>query len=283
MNIKELYSSAVKALSPVYQTSEAQWLTRVIFERLRGYDRTYIMLHADDSATDLLENQVNDTVNRLLKHEPIQHIFGVALFYGMDFKVTPATLIPRPETAELVDLIVDRNSDKPDLRVLDLGTGTGCIAIALALNLPFAKVDAADISEAALTVATENAKTLHAKVNFLKTDILNMPAPTAGAYDIIVSNPPYIVPSEMAGMAANVLDYEPHSALFVPESNPLVFYKAIAAHARKALIPGGSLWFEINPLFAQELKQHMRQAGYEEIDIFADSGRKNRFIHAVNP
>lgn len=283
MNIKELYSSAVKSLSAVYEPSEAQWLTRVIFERLRGYNRTYIVLHADDIASSMLEKQVNDVVARLLNHEPVQQIFGVARFYGMDFKVTPDTLIPRPETAELVDLIVNRNSNKSDLKVLDLGTGTGCIAIALALNLPFARVDAADISENALAVASANATALHAKVNFFNADILNLPTPAPVSYDIIVSNPPYIVPSEMKTMAPNVLDHEPHSALFVPENNPLLFYKAIATYARKALVSGGSLWFEMNPLFAQMLKRHLEQTGFTDIDIFADSGRKNRFIHAANP
>lgn len=283
INLYRLFHNTIDALTPVYGASEARWLARVLFHRLKGWDQTYIVMHADDAVSDFLTGQVQSIINRLLQHEPIQQIFGVANFYGMDFKVTPSTLIPRPETAELVDLIIKESGKKTDLRVLDIGTGTGCIAIALARNLPFSKVSAIDINADALSVARDNAKNLRVNVNFIQADALNLTPPKPDSLDIIVSNPPYILPSEQAGMSRNVLDYEPHSALFVPEENPLQFYIPIAVYARLALSSKGNLWFEINPLCANSLRTKLEDLGFVKVEIITDIHGSNRFIHATQP
>ncbi len=283
IDLNHLFRSSVDSLSTVYGDSEARWLTRVIFQRLKEWDRTYIILHGSDIASDFLCTQVNDIVKRLLNHEPVQHIFGVANFYGMDFKVTADTLIPRPETAELVDFIVKDSDNRPDLRILDIGTGTGCIAIALARNIPFAKVTGIDISPAAIAVAIENAQKLHTNVEFRQADALNLPTPESDSLDIIVSNPPYILPSEKTEMSRNVLDFEPHSALFVPQDNPLLFYIAIAVYAQKSLVKNGDLWFEINPLCAKTLKSKIEQLGFDPVELIFDSQKRLRFLHAKQP
>ena len=195
----------------------------------------------------------------------------------MDLKVDRSVLIPRHETEELVDLIVDGNKGRQDLRVLDIGTGSGAIAIALSRNLPFAHVTAIDISEAALKIARENARALHADIDFIRQDVFTwQPAPES--FDIIVSNPPYIANSEKAAMDSNVLDYEPHSALFVPDSEPLIFYSRIATIAIGALAGGGRLYFEINPLFAADLVRMLGAEGFRDIEVHKDISRRDRFI-----
>ena len=187
-------------------------------------------------------------------------------------------LIPRPETEQLVDLIVDENSAS-DLRVLDIGTGSGCIAISLARALKFAQVDALDVSRDALAVARENAAALKVRVNFFESDILS-PQPAA-RYDIIVSNPPYVCWNERESMECNVKDYEPGQALFVPDNDPLLFYKAIAPYAAQSLEKGGRLYLEINQRFGQEVKKLLEENGLDEIRIIEDSYGNTRFAAAV--
>ncbi len=216
-------------------------------------------------------------LNRLLNHEPLQYILGESLFMGMKFEVNPAVLIPRPETEELVDIIIKENS-RSDLRVLDIGTGSGCIAISLAQGLKFPSVDALDYSLPALNTAMSNAAKLKAKVNFIHGDALNMPAEQNPRYDIIASNPPYIAWREKAAMDSNVIDHEPHSALFVPDSNPLIFYTAIMRYATTALQSGGKIYFEINPLFTAELTTAAKEIlQSSEISIIRDIQGKQRF------
>lgn len=258
-------------------------MVRIMMEYLKGYTTVDLALKGDLEVTSWLERKVCDVTRRLLDDEPVQYIFSRARFYGLDLKVTPATLIPRPETEELVDLIVRREAGRSDLRVLDACTGSGCIAVALYRNLPFARVDAFDISDKALEVARENNDRLRTRINIFKADALKLPAPAAATYDIVVSNPPYISEREMKDMEQNVLRYEPHEALFVPDTNPLCFYHAIAAYAFSALKPGGALWFEINPLFASELAAYMAAAGWEDVTLVADMERKQRFLHAKTP
>jgi release factor glutamine methyltransferase len=217
-----------------------------------------------------------------LKNEPIQYIFGSARFYGNSLKVTHATLIPRPETEELVALI-DKENRETDLRVLDVGTGSGCIAITLARVLRFPIVDAIDISEDALAVAQENAQSLRVNVNFKKGDALAMEMPKTPIYDIIVSNPPYIADKEREDMSQNVLQYEPHTALFVPDNDPLRFYRAIGDYGTKALKGGGRLYFEINPLYVEEMRAMLDAMGYKEIRVVRDLPGKERMMVAVKP
>ena len=283
MTLKILLTDATERLTQATSSKgEAQAMVRMIMEHLKGYNPADCVIHSTDSVTPWLEHEVNMIVSRVEGGEPIQYVLGVARFMGNDFKVTHDTLIPRPETAMLVDMITDRNSQRTDLRVLDIGTGSGCIAISLAKALKFAQERATDISPAALEVARQNAAALKAGVTFALEDILSASTPV-DAYDIIVSNPPYIAESEAETMESHVKDQEPASALFVPDSNPLLYYKAIAAYAIKALSPAGELYLEINPLFADELSAMLRESGFTEVELHPDFYGKTRFATAKKP
>ncbi|MDE5555609.1 MAG: peptide chain release factor N(5)-glutamine methyltransferase, partial [Muribaculaceae bacterium] len=247
----------------------------------RGVTATDLVVNGHRTAEPETVEHIKNIVNRICKGEPIQYAIGSARFYGMDFKVTPAVLIPRPETEGLVDIIVKDHATQSDLHVLDCGTGSGCIAIALARNLPFASVDAIDISADALTIARYNANHLKANVNFSLDDILNLSPPDKAVYDIIVSNPPYIADKERADMESRVKDYEPSSALFVPDSNPLLFYRAIAEYASRALKDNGKLYFEINPLFVDELKAMLISNGFDDVEITRDYIGRYRYAKAI--
>lgn len=277
-------AGARSKLAARYGEREAAAMVDEMMYRIKGWDRVQTIIRAGDEASDYVAGMTERTVKRLLDGEPLQYIFGKAQFYGMDFTVTPDTLIPRPETAQLVDMIVDRYGRRSDLSVLDLGTGSGCIAIALARNLPFPKeVTGIDISDKALAVARENAKSLKVNVNFAKADMLSsesFESVISGNYDIIVSNPPYIAQHEAKDMDSNVLEHEPHTALFVPDDDPLLFYKAIARIAAARLNDNGSLFLEINPLYANELRSMLKQQGFADIDIVKDMQKADRFAIA---
>ncbi len=282
MTLKQCINEAERRLSPVYGQREAQWMVRLVVESVVGYSPVEIVMHRDTYMSDYTRCKISHVVNRLLDYEPIQYVLGSARFYGNNFKVTEATLIPRPETEELVELIDKENRDA-DLRVLDIGTGTGCIAITLARILRFPIVDAIDISAEALDVARENAAKLRTKVNFIHADALALPYAERPVYDIIVSNPPYISEKEKEEMSRNVLDYEPHSALFVPDSDPLLFYRSIAKYGTSALKQGGRLYFEINPLFAAEMAEMLSALGYSQIRTIEDISGKKRMMAAIKP
>lgn len=282
--VNETVRATTAELAGKYGEGEAKAMVRFIFENLKGWSAVDLAIKANEHLTTFMEEKIAHVVQRLLADEPIQYIFGTADFYGLKLHVTRDTLIPRPETAELVDIIVKGNSRK-DLRVIDLGTGSGCIALALCRNLPFAEVTAIDISEKALTVAKENASTLRCNVEFIKADILQLPATRNGAlsgpFDIVVSNPPYIAEKERASMERNVKDFEPSSALFVPDNNPLEFYDAELKYAREVLANGGKVYFEINPLFSDELQRLCSCYGFENIELIRDSFGKTRFLSAT--
>lgn len=280
--MKETIINLRNALRPIYGDRETEAIIRLIFHHLKGWSPTDIIIHEDDNLSDFTKSEISSIMHRLLNHEPIQYILGEARFHGLDFIVTPAVLIPRPETSELVDIICDRAADAPDLRVLDIATGSGCIAIAIARTLPFPHVTAIDNSETALKVARENAARLKAKVDFIHADIFKW-SPAPASLDIIVSNPPYIDDSEKKDMDANVLDFEPASALFVPDDDPLLFYKRITDVALKALCPGGNLYFEINPLHAEELSRLVEGKGFSDVEIIKDSYGRDRFCIATLP
>lgn len=276
--LHEITAELRKVLSPKFGDGEAKAIIRLIFHHLKGWNATDMVINEARPISDVTVSRIGEIVDRLMKDEPIQYIVGEAYFYGMDLDVAPGVLIPRPETEELVDRIVKDNGVS-DLHVLDVGTGSGCIAIALARNLPFPVVDAVDISEKALDIAKGNARKLKAAVNFSRQDIFKFTSDSA-SLDIIVSNPPYIDESEKVSMEANVLDYEPHEALFVPDDDPLKYYKRIAAIGIEALKPGGKLYFEINPRHASELKSMLQRMGYEDVEISLDIHGKQRFITA---
>lgn len=270
-------------IAPETGEQEAAAIAREIMYDLKGWDLTQLAIRDGDPVSAFTADKALEAARRVAAGEPVQYIFGTARFYGMNFKVTPATLIPRPETAELVDLIIKEYGETKDLRVLDIGTGSGCIAIALRRFLPFPEVTAIDISPEALAVARANAAALKAPVNFVEEDILRA-VPGPERYDIIVSNPPYIADSERASMERNVLDHEPASALFVPDSDPLLFYRAILSYADTALTPSGRVYFEINPLYAAELSRLAVSLGFASPLLLPDSSSRPRFaVISRNP
>lgn len=277
--MRETLKKLRDTLRPIYGDRETEAIVRILFHHLKGWNTVDMLMHESEPLSPFIKEQTDKILDRLVRHEPIQYITGEARFHGMELKVTPDVLIPRPETDELVDIIVADNDDKEDLSVLDIATGSGCIAIALARALKFPVVFALDISEKALNVAEENSRALKTKIKFIQSDIFNWEP--LRKFDIIVSNPPYIDESEKKDMEPNVLDYEPASALFVPDSDPLIFYTRITAIAAGALNPGGRLYFEINPLHAAELARHIESAGFQFVETIRDSYGKERFIKAT--
>ena len=277
MILKEAIELLKQGLAGVAEPEEVQAMIRIICEDVFNYDQVDVALRQESELPAFASERIADIIARLRRHEPLQYVVGHARFYGHLFKVTPAVLIPRPETEQLVDLIIDENPGS-DLRVLDMGTGSGCIAISLARALKFAQVDALDVSRDALAVARENATALKVKVRFFESDML-LPQPP-GRYDIIVSNPPYVCWSEREAMDRNVKDYEPGQALFVPDNDPLLFYKAIVPYAAQSLERGGRLYLEINQRFGNEVRQLLEQNGFDEVRIIDDSFGKVRFATA---
>jgi release factor glutamine methyltransferase len=278
MILKEAIEQLKSGLAGVAEPQEVQAMIRVICEDIFNYDQVDVALRQESELPDFAQERITDAISRLRRHEPLQHIVGSARFHGHKFKVTPAVLIPRPETEQLVDLIIDENRGS-DLRVLDMGTGSGCIAISLARALKFAQVDALDVSRDALEVARQNADALKVKVRFFESDMF-APQPPA-RYDIIVSNPPYICWSEREAMEPNVKDYEPGQALFVPDNDPLLFYKAIAPYAAQSLERGGRLYLEINRRFGAEVKRLLEDNGFDEVRIIDDSYGNPRLVAGV--
>lgn len=276
--MRKLLKHLRDTLRPIYGNGETEAIIRIMFHYLKGWNTVDILVHEQDEASPFLRQEVEGILQRLLRHEPIQYITGEARFHGLTLKVTPDVLIPRPETSELVDIIVDEAGDREDLRVLDICSGSGCIAVALARSLRFPEITAIDISAPAIKVAEENADALNVKVRFICADAFKWNA--EGGYDVIVSNPPYIDESEKKDMEDNVVRYEPPHALFVPDSNPLVFYKRIADIAGDALSPGGRLYLEINPRHALELQQYLEGRGFVDVDVLKDSYDRQRFITA---
>ncbi len=277
MILKEAIEQLRSGLACVAEPQEVQAMIRIICEDVFNYDPVDVAMRQGSELPDFAQERITDIIMRLQRHEPLQYIVGEALFHGHKFKVTPAVLIPRPETEQLVDLIVDENPGS-DLRVLDMGTGSGCIAISLARALKFPQVDAFDISRDALEVARHNAAALKVKMRLFECDMLAPQPP--GTYDIIVSNPPYICWSEREAMERNVKDYEPGQALFVPDNDPLMFYKAIAPYAAKSLNRSGRLYLEINQRFGNEVKRLLEDHGFDEVRIIEDSFGKTRFAAA---
>ena len=273
------YEELWHRLTPLYEPGEAKAIVRLLL------DERYGLSWADVLGGKVTELSANDQTElekmmlRLENGEPIQYIIGVADFCGRQFRVAPGVLIPRPETEELCRWIISQKGQSPLCEILDIGTGSGCIAITLALEQPDAHVTAWDISDEALRIAQENAISLGANVCFKKEDILNIPH--SSKYSLIVSNPPYIQPKERDGMAENVLGYEPSLALFAPEENPIVFYQRIGEYAWQSLHEGGQLWFELNPLTAEDVSNYLQCLGFIDIEIRQDQFGKQRFLKAT--
>ena len=280
MKIYEISILMHHRLDALYGSGEVEAITRMVMDEVLHYSPVDTVLRAQNDAPDFFDGKLAGIISRLEKYEPIQHILGVCTFHGHRFTVTPATLVPRPETEQLVDLVIDENRDSEDLRVMDVGTGSGCIAISLARALKFAQVSAIDISDEALRVARGNAQDLKARVDFRQADVLTMPLWPARSLDIVVSNPPYVCQSERAQMEHNVLDYEPAAALFVPDDDPLVFYRSIVRQAAHALDTGGRVYFEVNRRFANEVAHLLSSHGFIDATVHLDTFGNARFVTA---
>lgn len=265
-------------LSKSYEPQEANALARIIFCDMLGQSNVDYYLCKDMDLSGNEEEKVKSILQRLEKYEPIQYIEGKKYFSGREFFVRQGVLIPRPETEELVELAAQ--ACKPNVKILDIGTGSGCIAISLSKKLPEAEVHAWDISEAALEVAKQNNEQLSASVHFEQHDILTYQATGEEAFDLIISNPPYIAESEKAEMEANVLAWEPSIALFVPDNDPLLFYRRIGELALRMLTPNGKLFFEINRAYGDATKRLLCNQGYKNIHIQKDLSGNDRFVYA---
>ncbi len=243
-----------------------------------GISSTSYYLKEEVTLTTEQETQLQGIIDRLLQGEPLQYIEERAPFCGLEFAVNPSVLIPRPETAELVDWIASDHATRQP-RILDLGTGSGCIAIALSKQLPQAEIEACDISTEALTVAKENARTNEAPVSFFVHNMLNLDTPLPHSYDILVSNPPYIRQSEAADMSVQVTEWEPHTALFVPDDDALRFYRAIAELGQtETLRPNGYIYVEINQALGKETVALFEAYGYQDVELRKDIYGNERMI-----
>lgn len=280
MTTDQILREFKQRIEACYDRREADAIALIVMEEVLHYSRVDVLLRGDVEQDEVFVDRIRSIAQRLCQGEPIQYILGYTTFHGHTFRLTPATLIPRPETECLVDMIVDEAGDEPDLRVLDIGTGSGCIAISIALALKWPEVTGIDISEAALEVARKNAEQLGAQVDFRHADILSL-APEGERYHIIVSNPPYVCQSESAEMERHVLDHEPASALFVPDSDPLLFYRAIATYAQTALHPGGRIYFEINRRFGPEICHLLAARGFDATQVINDPFGNPRYVKAT--
>ena len=288
MNHREL----IAALTPQHGAGEARAIVRMVMEERFGLSQTDLLLGKDTTLSPNDRAEMEKIARRLLAGEPVQHVLGYADFCGHRFRVTPDVLIPRPETEELVAWAIEDSSfviRHSSFHVLDLCTGSGCIAISLALAFPSAHVVGVDISASALSIARDNAHTLAASnVEFFEHDILSEPtksSPSRGelerGFSLLTANPPYVLDSEASAMSPTVLDHEPSLALFVPDDDPLRFYRAIAAIGRRCLLPGAPVLVEINAALADQTRSLFESCGYADIQIRDDRFGRPRMLRAV--
>ncbi len=275
--IKDIRPFLSRELAEIYPETEIGAFANIIIRTLTKKSGLHILALPESPLTQKQAARVLSICRELKSGKPLQYVLGETSFYNCTIKVNGETLIPRPETEELVDLIVKENRGFRGT-ILDIGTGSGCIAIALAINLPGTTVTGIDISEGAIALARENSKLNNATVSFLKADIMNFDVSQFIKTNIIVSNPPYVRESEKKHMAGNVLDFEPHNALFVPDSDPLRYYSAILEIAGKILIPGGRIYFEINEAFGKEMSGLIEEYGYSAIEVIRDLNGRERII-----
>lgn len=285
MIIAECQAWIKHELQSLYEAREAANITDIILEHFTGLKRIDRLLKGNQPLSELETEKIQAAVQKLLQHMPMQYVLGQAWFYGLPFFVNESVLIPRPETEELVDWIVtDVNDTHQPLNILDIGTGSGCIPVSLKSKLPRANVYAIDISVDALAVAQKNAADLGTDVHFILHDILNHTQPLQiPAPDIIVSNPPYIPLADKKQMQKNVLDYEPHLALFVTDENPLLFYEAIAVFAQQQLNASGYVYSELHEEMAEKAKTLFSEKGFINIVVKQDLQGKERMLKAQKP
>jgi release factor glutamine methyltransferase len=279
--IKDIRRYYKQQLLDLYDENEIDSFLYILFEEYAGLSKAQILLNADRTISESELLKIHFGAKALMNNKPIQYITGTSDFYGLRFKVNPDVLIPRPETEELVELVIKGNSEKDELSIIDIGTGSGCIAIVLKKYLPASKVHALDISTGTLNIAKENAKLNRQEIEFKKMDFLKSSNwDRLDSYDIIVSNPPYVRRSEMKGMNKNVLDYEPVKALFVEDEKPLVFYRAIAKFATGHLNKSGAVYCEINQYLSPETISVFQELGFGQVEVLKDMNGNNRILKA---
>ena len=279
--MKFTYDNLWRTLARVYDDAEAKSIVKLLLEKRFGLSQTDVYCGKVELLEEEQDAVLDEMMVRLMDHEPIQYVLENAEFCGHDFFVQQGVLIPRPETAELVKNIiegVDSNRDPAAcVSILDIGTGSGCIAVSLSLGIPQSNVSAWDLSDVAISISRGNAKRLGADVDVCSVDALHPPYDVE-KWDIIVSNPPYVCENERTEMEKNVLDYEPEMALFVDDNDPLLFYRAIAEYAKKALKPEGSLYFEINPIYVNDIVMMLSEKDFHDVASMEDDFGKRRFV-----
>lgn len=280
MTIEDLKQLFIKELSEIYSTQEIVSLYHIICEHKLHLKRIDIALNPNFKLERNLTSYFFQIIEKLKTQIPIQYIMGFTEFYELTFKVNKHVLIPRQETEELVNWIIkDNNRENSNLKILDIGTGSGCIAISLAKNLPYSKIYSLDISKDAIKVAKENAKSNKVDVEFINKDILSFNQ-IEEKFDIIVSNPPYVRNNEKKEINKNVLNYEPHIALFVNDDNPLLFYDKICEFAKNNLKKNGALYFEINQYLGNQTVELIKSKGFKDIRLRKDINQNDRMIKA---
>jgi release factor glutamine methyltransferase len=284
MTIQAAFTQIITSLAPIHDQREAGNIAHIVMEHITGLSKMDRIVYKEKELTDQQSAQLAAALQALLAHQPVQYVTGSSWFYGMELQVNANVLIPRPETEELVEWIVQDVCDSKLLnrRILDIGTGSGAIPLALKKELPAATVWALDVSAGALETASSNARNQKLDVHFEQVDILDTKA--AGAlpmFDIIVSNPPYICQRERTDMQEQVVAYEPSIALFVPDDDALLFYRQIGLLAKEKLNPGGALYFEINEAFGKETAGLLERLGYADVEVRKDLFGKDRMVKAV--
>jgi release factor glutamine methyltransferase len=283
MNIQSAFTYITQAIASLYEPREAANIAHLVMEYVTGLSKLDRIIYKERTLELTQQAKVEQAVEALLEQQPVQYVTGTAWFYGMELMVNPQVLIPRPETEELVEWMVNdvRMCGYADMRMLDIGTGSGCIPLALKKELPAANVWGIDVSPGALETAKANAAQQQLDVHFEQVNVLDEQATAAlPVFDIIVSNPPYIKQSEHTGMQQQVLAYEPSLALFVPDEDALLFYRVIAQLAKRKLAPGGRLYFEINEALGNEVVELLKQSGFKDVMLKQDIFGKDRMVRA---
>ncbi len=282
MTLNDLVTKFKTELKPYYSQNEIWAFIKLIFNSLLNLEPVQIHTYPDLNVPSQVEEDIKKIIRDLKNYKPIQYILGETEFFGLKIRVTPDVLIPRPETEELVNLIIEENKNAKDLNIIDIGTGSGCIIISLAKHLKNNNFFATDLKKEALKIAKLNAEINEVNINFQIHDIIaTYPAVFQGfepRYDIIVSNPPYVLPSSKAKMSKTVLDYEPETALFVPENEPLIYYEALCYFARQFAKPNAKIYCEINEFLHKELVNMLRDKGFTNFSMILDLNDKKRIL-----
>ncbi len=282
MTIKQQIEKIKHELKAYYSINEIWTFIKLIFQQLLDIDPTTLHAHPELELTPEQQEKIRKVIRELKTYKPIQYIVGQTDFFGLSIKVTPDVLIPRPETEELVSLIIQENKNRQNLNIIDIGTGSGCIIIALAKHLPGNNFFATDIKKQALEIARLNAEIHGVKINFQLHDIIATYPPVFNGqtpeFDIIVSNPPYVLPDSKSKMSKTVLDFEPEDALFVPQNQPLIYYEALCYFASKFARPNALIYCEINEMLDRDLVKMLDSRGFTNYSIIHDFNGKSRIL-----